>query len=61
MLTQASPGMMPPPGILDYYDSRVRSAIEGIRQIETQITADIPNLQQQLLELADERDTYAKE
>lgn len=61
MLTQASPGMMPTRGILDYYESHVRGAIEGIRQIENQITADIPNLQEQLLKLADERDTYAKQ
>jgi hypothetical protein len=59
MLTQASPGMMPTRGILDYYEPHVRKAIEGLRQIETQITADIPNLEQQLLKLADERDTYA--
>jgi hypothetical protein len=52
--------MMPARGVLDYYEQHVRKAIEGIQQVEAQITEDIPNLQKRLLELADERDTYAK-
>lgn len=59
MLATASRDMQPSEGIAAFYDPRIKAAIEGIRTIEGQITAEIPIRQQQMLEMADERDTYA--
>ena len=40
------------------FDPHIKSAIEGIRRLEVEIEQRIPQLDQELLALADERDTY---
>jgi hypothetical protein len=46
-------------GTLMRFDPLIKSAIEGIRNLETEIRQRIPKLEKQLIALADERDTYA--
>jgi hypothetical protein len=58
-LVEGSPDSMPTRGVLDYYELRVAVAVEGIRTIESQISAEIPEREAQLIALADERDSYA--
>jgi hypothetical protein len=59
-LTANSRGYMPDQNILQYYDPIVKSAIEGIRTLEQQIADDIPLRQQQLIDIKNERDSYAR-
>jgi hypothetical protein len=50
---------MPTQGVLNYFEPRITVAVEGIRTIESQISAEIPAREAQLIALADERDSYA--
>lgn len=59
LLAQTSRGYMPDQEVLQYYDPIVKSAIEGLRSLESQISDDIPLRQAQLVKIADERDSYA--
>jgi hypothetical protein len=58
-LVEGSPDSMPTQGVLNYFEPRITVAMEGIRTIESQISAEIPAWEAQLIALADERDSYA--
>jgi hypothetical protein len=58
-LVEGSPDSMPTQGVLNYFEPRILVAVEGIRALESQISAEIPAREAQLIAFADERDSYA--
>jgi hypothetical protein len=58
-LVEGSPDSMPTQGVLNYFESRIATAVDGIRTLESQIAAEIPVREKDLITLANERDSYA--